>query len=169
MSDSIEKLEWRVIGLLNTGANVLTAQAEVWTRANLSGGLSYLLRGGAAVGEATGTAGILGTGIGAGTGIVYGALLGLYSIGRANEIGQEIGERNAWKTGYARTMAALARGQNWFPSNPVYLNSEIRGKNHAIRIVRKINPDLRAVFLERWSPANGGFNRALSDLGGYEV
>lgn len=99
-------------------------------------------------------------------------LLGtLYEIGEANELGNSAAMRNAWKFGFAATIAAMAKGQNWtsknkhalYPFTALLGYQETRGRNAAIQLVKKMGSRVGLRFLKRYEV--GGIAQVMRDLG----
>jgi hypothetical protein len=94
----------------------------------------------------------------------------MQETGKAQEEGRTLAQRNAWKWGFARTIAAAANGDDWRP--PLSRSTDVGSKQHsarnrAIQFLRELDPDARTRFLSRYIGQNG-FSVALSDFGGYE-
>jgi hypothetical protein len=98
-------------------------------------------------------------------------LAGLYAIGEANEAGQRGAERNAFKWGFSATIAAMANGgSDWnptLPQNTIWGHQQTRGRNNAIRMVKKMGSEFGLEFLKRYEGPDGK-KKILSDLGGYD-
>jgi len=95
---------------------------------------------------------------------------GLYSIGHANEAGQRGAERNAFKWGFAATIAEAAEGKDWRPTLPRethWGHQQFRGRNAALRLLKRMGQDVGRKFLERYT-GRGGKAQVLEDMGGYE-
>jgi hypothetical protein len=95
---------------------------------------------------------------------------GLYAIGHANEAGQRGAERNAFKWGFAESVASMAEGTDWAPTlsvNTPWGRQQARGRNAAIRMVREMGQDVGKEFLQRYKGPNGKAT-ILLDLGGYD-
>lgn len=96
---------------------------------------------------------------------------GLYAIGHANEAGQRAAERNAFKWGFADTIAAMAEGKDWHPSLSqitTWGHQQARGRNGAIQMVKGMGRDVGLKFLRRYEGHNGK-ETILADMGGYEL
>jgi hypothetical protein len=104
--------------------------------------------------------------------LVPGLLLKILGeIDKANKAGRTLAQRNAFKWGWASTMAALAEGQDWVPTLPSTIFEGYRqrqGRNAALRAIKAMGPDTGTAFLRRYV-GNNGFAQALTDLGGYET
>lgn len=95
-------------------------------------------------------------------------LAGLFSIGHAQETGRTLAQQRAWKLGFAATIAALARGEDWtptLPSNVVEGYQQSRGKNAAIRMLKEMGRETGLAFLKPFERV--GRTRVLQ-LVGYE-
>jgi hypothetical protein len=95
---------------------------------------------------------------------------GLYAIGHANEAGQRGAERNAFKWGFASTIARMAAGKDWQPSlptNTAWGHQQLRGRNAAVRLLKEMGKDVGLKFLQRYT-GGGGKAKVLEDMGGYD-
>jgi hypothetical protein len=95
---------------------------------------------------------------------------GLYAIGHAHQAGERGAERNAFKWGFAETIASMAEGRDWDPTLPQSTPwglQQARGRNAAIRMVKLMGRDVGTEFLRRYEGPTGKAT-ILSDLGGYD-
>jgi hypothetical protein len=103
-------------------------------------------------------------------GSVLAPIAGLYAIGHAHAAGQRGAERNAFKWGFAETVAAMAEGDDWHPSlprNTILGYQQGRGRNAAIHMIMAMGREVGLRFLTRYADPNGKA-KILADMGGYE-
>lgn len=95
------------------------------------------------------------------------AYAGLHEVADAHEEGDALARRNAWKTGFAHTLQAMARGRNWHASNVRYRDWETRGRNAVIVLLRNLTRQERQTFLRQFGGSDG-YGRAMRGVRGVE-
>jgi len=152
------------------------SQSGPWLAVPLGQRLAATALGGAAkalgakpLGAVATAASSVGVGVAAAAGPIASLVLGLSHIGEMNQIGKELAERNAWKTGFASTLAALAEAHDWAPPNMSGLGlCQMRGRNAAVSFIKGLGAQRGIIFLKRYE-GHHGKDQALKDIGGYRV
>lgn len=100
---------------------------------------------------------------------VVAALAGLYSIGRANERGEALGNYNAFIAAFAQSISDFSRGEDRRRQNVAFRNASVEGRNAAIHFLDAIGAEKRAQVFARYHGISdvAAVQAIVRSLGGY--
>lgn len=109
--------------------------------------------------------------VGGVTAPVVAALAGIYGIGRVSERANQLGNYNAFLTGFAGAVSDFSRGVDRRRVNPVFADASVQGRNAAIRVLNRVGAEGRAELFAELSRMQD--SRAVATvverMGGYRT
>jgi hypothetical protein len=103
--------------------------------------------------------------------LVLKAMVGaMNALGNTAGGGETAAVRNAYNTGFARTLAEAANGAVWQPTLPGWADvgqAQWRGRSDALDALKGMGAEAGQGFVRRYAGPDG-FAQALGDLGGYQ-